>query len=111
RDARTFSRRGKAPLLEADFERMDEMIALNVTALTRLTYAAAPAFAVRGGGHDHQRRVGGRPLARRTHDLVNALVLGSGLRGERGSHAAFALGKPRPFSLGLERVGWTAPTG
>jgi short-subunit dehydrogenase len=29
---------------------MDDMIALNVTALTRLTYAAAPAFVARGRG-------------------------------------------------------------
>lgn len=29
---------------------MSEMIAINVTALTRLTYAAAPAFAARGTG-------------------------------------------------------------
>ena len=29
---------------------MEEMIALNVTALTRLTYAAAPSFVARGGG-------------------------------------------------------------
>jgi short-subunit dehydrogenase len=39
-----------APLLDADVEKMDEMIALNVTALTRLTYAAAPAFVARGRG-------------------------------------------------------------
>jgi uncharacterized protein len=39
-----------APLLKADVEMMDEMIALNVTALTRLTYAAAPAFVARGAG-------------------------------------------------------------
>jgi short-subunit dehydrogenase len=39
-----------APLLEADVEQMDDMIALNVTALTRLTYAAAPAFVARGAG-------------------------------------------------------------
>src|SRR5438132_3986989 len=39
-----------APLLNADVEKMDEMIALNVTALTRLTYAAAPAFVARGAG-------------------------------------------------------------
>jgi uncharacterized protein len=39
-----------APLLNADVDRMDEMIALNVTALTRLTYAAAPAFVARGAG-------------------------------------------------------------
>ncbi len=39
-----------APLLNADVEKMEEMIALNVTALTRLTYAAAPAFVKRGAG-------------------------------------------------------------
>jgi short-subunit dehydrogenase len=39
-----------APLLTADVEKMDDMIALNVTALTRLTYAAAPAFVARGTG-------------------------------------------------------------
>jgi short-subunit dehydrogenase len=39
-----------APLLGSDIARMDEMIALNVGALTRLTYAAAPGFVARGGG-------------------------------------------------------------
>lgn len=39
-----------APLLDADIGKMQDMIALNVTALTRLTYAAAPAFAARGQG-------------------------------------------------------------
>lgn len=39
-----------APLLEADVDAMERMISLNVTALTRLTYAAAPSFAARGGG-------------------------------------------------------------
>jgi short-subunit dehydrogenase len=39
-----------APLLNADVEKMDDMIALNITALTRLTYAAAPAFVQRGAG-------------------------------------------------------------
>ena len=39
-----------APLLNADVEKMDDMIALNTTALTRLTYAAAPAFVARGTG-------------------------------------------------------------
>ena len=39
-----------APLLGADVEKMEEMIALNVRALTRLTYAAAPAFVARGSG-------------------------------------------------------------
>jgi uncharacterized protein len=39
-----------APLLNADIEKMEEIIDLNVTALTRLTYAAAPAFVKRGTG-------------------------------------------------------------
>ena len=39
-----------APLLDADIEKMEDMIALNITALTRLTYAAAPAFVARGTG-------------------------------------------------------------
>jgi short-subunit dehydrogenase len=39
-----------APLLEADVDAMARMINLNVTALTRLTYAVAPAFVERGGG-------------------------------------------------------------
>src|SRR5262245_2463147 len=39
-----------APLLNADVEKMEDMIALNVTALTRLTYAAAPAFVARRTG-------------------------------------------------------------
>jgi hypothetical protein len=39
-----------APLLQADVDKMSGMIALNVEALTRLTYAAAPGFVERGGG-------------------------------------------------------------
>jgi short-subunit dehydrogenase len=39
-----------APLLSADVGKMDEMIGLNVGALTRLTYAAVPGFVARGGG-------------------------------------------------------------
>jgi short-subunit dehydrogenase len=39
-----------APLLGADIEEMEDMIALNITALTRLTYAPAPAFVGRGTG-------------------------------------------------------------
>jgi uncharacterized protein len=39
-----------ASLLNADVEKMADMIELNVTALTRLTYAAAPAFVARGAG-------------------------------------------------------------
>ena len=38
------------PLLNSDVEKMDEMIRLNVGALTRLTYAAVPALVARGGG-------------------------------------------------------------
>jgi uncharacterized protein len=40
----------RAPLLDADVNEMEAMIALNVTALTRLSYAAAPAFVARGAG-------------------------------------------------------------
>jgi hypothetical protein len=39
-----------APLLDADIEKMEDMIALNIAALTRLTYAVAPAFVARGAG-------------------------------------------------------------
>ena len=39
-----------APLLAADVEKREDIIDLNVTALTRLTYAAAPAFVARGTG-------------------------------------------------------------
>jgi len=39
-----------APLLNSDVEKMDEMVALNVRALMRLTYAAVPGFVVRGAG-------------------------------------------------------------
>jgi short-subunit dehydrogenase len=39
-----------APLLQADIAKMDEMIAINVGALTRLTYAAVPGFVARGRG-------------------------------------------------------------
>lgn len=39
-----------ASLLDSDVERMEAMIRLNVLALTRLTYAAAPGFAARGRG-------------------------------------------------------------
>jgi short-subunit dehydrogenase len=38
------------PLLASNIDKMDDMIALNVKALTRLTYAAAPGFVARGGG-------------------------------------------------------------
>ncbi len=41
---------GVAPLLDSDVDKMEAMIDLNVVALTRLTYAAAPGFVARGGG-------------------------------------------------------------
>ena len=37
-------------LLASDVDKMDEMISLNVGALTRLTYAAVPGLVARGGG-------------------------------------------------------------
>ena len=39
-----------APLLQSNVDLMEEMIKLNVVALMRLTYAAAPVFAARGHG-------------------------------------------------------------
>jgi len=39
-----------APLLASNVDKMHEMIDLNVTALTRLTYAVAPGFVARGAG-------------------------------------------------------------
>jgi uncharacterized protein len=39
-----------ASILQADVDKMEAMIDLNITALTRLTYAAAPAFVARGKG-------------------------------------------------------------
>jgi uncharacterized protein len=39
-----------APLLNSDVAEMSRMISLNVNALTRLTYAAVPAFVKRGSG-------------------------------------------------------------
>ncbi|MFK4381311.1 SDR family NAD(P)-dependent oxidoreductase [Bradyrhizobium sp. USDA 223] len=41
---------GLEPLLQSDVDAMEEMVDLNVTALMRLTYAAAPALVARGGG-------------------------------------------------------------
>ncbi len=38
------------PLLESDVDKMTQLIELNVTALARLTYAAAPGFVSRGKG-------------------------------------------------------------
>jgi short-subunit dehydrogenase len=39
-----------APLLQSDVRKMEDMITLNVSVLTRLAYAAIPAFVSRGGG-------------------------------------------------------------
>lgn len=39
-----------APLLASDIDKMTDIIDLNVTALTRLTYAAVPGLVARGGG-------------------------------------------------------------
>jgi short-subunit dehydrogenase len=39
-----------APLTASDIDQMETMIDLNVTALTRLTYAVVPGFVARGGG-------------------------------------------------------------
>ncbi len=39
-----------ASILQADVDQMDAMIGVNITALTRLTYAVAPAFGARGSG-------------------------------------------------------------
>jgi uncharacterized protein len=41
---------GPGLLLDSDVDKMSEMIAVNVTALTRLTYAAVPRFVERGRG-------------------------------------------------------------
>jgi uncharacterized protein len=39
-----------ASILDADVDEMEAMIDLNITALTRLTYAIAPVFATKGSG-------------------------------------------------------------
>lgn len=39
-----------ASILQADVDAMDDMIQLNINALTRLTYAIAPVFAQKGAG-------------------------------------------------------------
>ncbi|HLZ82243.1 MAG TPA: SDR family oxidoreductase [Caulobacteraceae bacterium] len=39
-----------SPLLASDVDKMEDLIDLDITALMRLTYAAAPGFVARGGG-------------------------------------------------------------
>jgi hypothetical protein len=39
-----------APLLDSNVDKMKGMIALNITALMRLTFTVAPGFVARGGG-------------------------------------------------------------
>jgi len=46
-----------APLLASDVNAMSRMIALNVDTLTRLTYAATPAFVARGFSASGRHRV------------------------------------------------------
>ena len=46
-----------APLLDSDIDKMTQMIELNVTALTRLTHAAAPSGqGIAGLGQGGSRR-------------------------------------------------------
>ena len=52
-----------APLLASDVDKMEDMIRLNVTALTRLTYAAVPGIRRPRQRHDHQHFVGRRDRA------------------------------------------------
>ncbi|OCP15046.1 SDR family NAD(P)-dependent oxidoreductase [Ensifer sp. LC163] len=75
-----------APLLASDVDKMEEMITLNVNALTRLTYAAVPGF-----------------VARRTGTIINiASIVGLApevLNGVYGGTKAFVLA----FTLSLHK--------
>jgi short-subunit dehydrogenase len=62
-----------APLLGSDIANMDNMIALNVGALTRLTYAAVPGFVTRGGG----TVINISSIAAITPELLNGVYGGS----------------------------------
>jgi short-subunit dehydrogenase len=75
-----------APLMDSDIDLMEDMIDLNVTALTRLTYAAAPAFVARGGGT--------------IINIASAVAIGPEiLNGVYGATKAFVLA----FSLSLHK--------
>ncbi|WP_069265021.1 SDR family NAD(P)-dependent oxidoreductase [Paraburkholderia nodosa] len=60
-------------LLDSDADAMTKMIELNVTALTRLTYAAAPQFAARGTG----AIINIASIAAITPELLNGVYGGS----------------------------------
>ncbi|WP_322068192.1 SDR family NAD(P)-dependent oxidoreductase [Paraburkholderia bannensis] len=60
-------------LLDSDVDAMAKMIALNVTALTRLTYAAAPQFVARGTG----AIINIASIAAITPELLNGVYGGS----------------------------------
>ena len=62
-----------AKLLESDVEQMTRLIELNVTALTRLTYAAVPAFVARG----HGAVINISSIAAITPELLNGVYGGS----------------------------------
>jgi short-subunit dehydrogenase len=52
------------PLLNTDVDKMSELIAINIDALVRLTYAAAPAFCAAWRRDHHQHRLVRRNPAR-----------------------------------------------
>ncbi|MGF6553052.1 SDR family NAD(P)-dependent oxidoreductase [Paraburkholderia youngii] len=60
-------------LLDSDVDAMTRMIELNVTALTRLTYAAAPGFVARGAG----AIINIASIAAITPELLNGVYGGS----------------------------------
>ncbi|NUY01452.1 SDR family NAD(P)-dependent oxidoreductase [Paraburkholderia youngii] len=61
------------PLLDSDVDAMTRMIDLNVTALTRLTYAAVPGFVSRGAG----AIINIASIAAITPELLNGVYGGS----------------------------------
>jgi len=62
-----------APLLASDVDKMEEMINLNVTALTRLTYAAVPEFVARRNG----TIINIASIVAITHESLNGVYSGS----------------------------------
>jgi len=93
-------------LLNADVEKMDGIIALNISALTHLTYAVA-LHLPRGRGHDHQHRLGRGHLAETLNGVYGAskayvLALSHSLQHELGQRASeyrpCCQARPRPRS-------------